>query len=65
MSCLTNFAYYGGKGEHSVNLLKKENVWQKIYFLDNTEWSSKKLWKMVSFVAKANVNAIRSKRTGS
>ena len=65
MSCLTDFGYYGGKGEHSVNLLKKENVWQKVYFLDNTEWSSKKLWKMVSFDAKANVNAIRSKQTGS
>ena len=38
-----------------VNPLKKEYLWQKL-FLDNVEWSSKNLWKIISAdVKKANI----------
>ena len=37
-----------------MNLLKKENLWQKS-FSDNAIWSSKKLQKMISADTKTDV----------
>ena len=36
--------------------IKKKNLWQKPFFSDNVEWSSKILWKMISADVKANNN---------
>ena len=46
---------WGWGGGGWVNQLKKENFWQ-IFFSVNVEWSSKKLWKMISADVKANKN---------
>ena len=37
-----------------MNMLKRENLWRKP-FSDNVEWSSKKLWKMISTDIKTDV----------
>ena len=43
-----------GDGGDWVNPLKKGNSWQKSFFSDNNEWSSKNFWKMTSADVKAN-----------
>ena len=40
-----------------MNLLNKENSWQKIFFADNAEWSFKNLWKWYLF---ADAKAIKN-----
>ena len=39
--------------------LKKENLWQKSFSSDNTEWSSKNLWKMISADVEPNIKQLK------
>ena len=43
--------------------VKEENLWQKYFFSDIFEWSSKNLWKMTPVDVKANKTK-RNKRSG-
>ena len=50
--------------EESTVVLGEPNISVKVYIIlkrpDNVEWSSKKLWKMISAEVKANVKQWRT-----
>ena len=48
---LSGFYFGVGVGGFGIYPIKKENI----FFSDNVEWSSKKLWKMISPEKKADV----------